>query len=42
MGYDQYTVPDIVSVEPTLVDFLYHLQTYVLSFFQISLKKTVN
>ena len=33
MGYDQYTVPDTVAVEPTFVDFLYHLQSYVLSFF---------
>ena len=24
MGYDQYTVPDTVSVEPTFVDFPYH------------------
>ena len=40
MGYDQYMVPDTVSDEPTFVDFLYHLQTYVLSFFQISLKSS--
>ena len=40
MGYDQYMVPDTVSDEPTFVDFLYHLQTYVLSFFQISLKNS--
>ena len=41
MGYDQYTVPhSTVAVEPTFVDFLYHLQTYVLSFFQISLKNS--
>ena len=33
MGYEQYTVPDTVAVEPTFVDFLYHLQSYVLSFF---------
>ena len=35
MGYDQYMVHDTVSDEPTFVDFLYHLQSYVLSFFQI-------
>ena len=29
MGYDQYTVPDTVAVEPTLVAFLQHSQTYV-------------
>ena len=29
MGYDQYTVPDTVAVEPTFVAFLWHLQTYV-------------
>ena len=40
MGYDQYTVPGTVAVEPTFVDFLYHLQMYVLSFFQISLKNS--
>ena len=28
MGYDQYTVPDTVAVEPTFVAFLKHLQTY--------------
>ena len=28
MGYDQYTVPDTVAVEPTFVAFLYHSQTY--------------
>ena len=40
MGYDQYTVPGTVAVEPTFVDFLYHLQMYVLSFFQTSLKNS--
>ena len=40
MGYEQYNVPDNVAVEPTFVDFLYHSQTYVLSFFQISLKNS--
>ena len=40
MGYDQYMVRDTVSDEPTFVDFLYHLQSYVLSFFQISLKNS--
>ena len=40
MGYDQYTVPDNVAVEPTFVDFLYHSQTYDLLFFQISLKNS--
>ena len=40
MGYDQYMVPATVSDEPTFVDFLYHLQSYVLSFFQISLKNS--
>ena len=29
MGYDQYTVPDNVVVEPTFVAFLQHSQTYV-------------
>ena len=29
MGYDQYTVPDIVAVEPTFVAFLWRSQTYV-------------
>ena len=29
MGYDQYTVPDTVSVEPAFVAFLEHSQTYV-------------
>ena len=29
MGYDQYTVPDTVAVEPTFVAFLWHSQTYV-------------
>ena len=29
MGYDQYTVPDTVAVEPTFVAFLQHSQTYV-------------
>ena len=37
---DQYTVPDTVAVEPTFVDFLYHLQSYFLSFFKISLKNS--
>ena len=40
MGYDQYTVPGTVAVEPTFVDFLYLLQMYVLLFFQISLKNS--
>ena len=40
MGYDQYMVPDTVSDEPAFVDFLYRLQSYVLSFFQISLKNS--
>ena len=26
-GYDQYTVPDTVAVEPTFVAFLQHWQT---------------
>ena len=29
MGYDQYSVPDFVAVEPTFVAFLQHSQTYV-------------
>ena len=29
MGYDQYTVPDTIAVEPTFVAFLSHSQTYV-------------
>ena len=29
MGYDQYTVPDTVAVEPIFVAFFYHPQTYV-------------
>ena len=29
MGYDLYTVPDTVAVEPTFVVFLQHSQTYV-------------
>ena len=29
MGYDPYTVPDTVAVEPTFVGFLYNSQTYV-------------
>ena len=29
MGYDGYTVPDTVAVEPTFIAFLYHSQTYV-------------
>ena len=29
MGYDQYTVPDPVAVEPTFAAFLYHSHTYV-------------
>ena len=29
MRYDQFTVPDTVAVEPTLVTFLKHLETYV-------------
>ena len=29
MGYDQYTVPDTVAVESSIVAFLQHLQTYV-------------
>ena len=29
VGYDQYTVPDTVAVEPTFVKFIQHLQTYV-------------
>ena len=28
MGYEQYTVPDTVDVEPGFVAFLYHSQTY--------------
>ena len=31
MGYDQYMVPDTVSDEPTFVDFLYYLQSYMSS-----------
>ena len=27
MGYDQYTVPDIVAVEPTFATFLWHSLT---------------
>ena len=27
MGYDQFTVPDTVAVEPTFVSFLKHSQT---------------
>ena len=30
MGYDQYTVPDTVAVEPTFFAFLWHSQTYIL------------
>ena len=29
MAHNQYTVPDTAAVEPTLVAFLFHLQTYV-------------
>ena len=29
MGYVQYTVPDTVAVEPTIVAFLYHSHIYV-------------
>ena len=29
MGYDQYTVPDTVAVEPAFVPFLWHSQTYI-------------
>ena len=29
MGYDQYTVPETLAVEPTFVAFIYHWQTYV-------------
>ena len=29
MGYDQYAVPVIVSVESSIVTFLLHSQTYV-------------
>ena len=29
VGYDQYSVPDTVAVEPTFVKFIQHLQTYV-------------
>ena len=29
MGYDQYTVPDTVAVEPAFVAFLKHSQTYI-------------
>ena len=29
MGYDQYSVPDFVAVQPTFVAFLQHSQTYV-------------
>ena len=29
VGYDQYTVPDTVAVEPTFVKFIQHSQTYV-------------
>ena len=29
MGYDQYTVPDTVAVEPTFVKFIQHSQTHV-------------
>ena len=35
-----YMVPDTVFDEPSFVDFLYHLQSYFLSFFQISLKNS--
>ena len=38
MGYDQYTVPDTVAVEPTFVAFLWHLQTYVRGFSYHSFK----
>ena len=45
MGYDQYTVPDTVAVEPTFVAFLQHSQTYVHGLSCYSLKflgRTVN
>ena len=31
MGYDQYTVPGNVAVEPTFVAILQHLQTYAMA-----------
>ena len=44
MGYDQYTVPDTIDVEPTFVAFLSHSQTLcpwpVVPFFQISLNNS--
>ena len=43
MGYDKYTVPDTVAVEPTFFAFLEHSQTYdqpLVSFIQISLKNS--
>ena len=45
VGYDQYTVPDTVAVEPTFVKFIQHLQTYVHDLSYHSFKflwKTVN
>ena len=46
MGYDQYTVPDTIAVEPTFVAFLSDSQTYVhgLSYpsFNSELKTTHN
>ena len=38
MGYDQYTVPDTVAVEPTFIAFLWHLQTFVRRFSYHSFK----
>ena len=46
MGYDRYTVPDTVAVEPTFVTFplaFVNIRLWPLvPFFQISLKNTVN
>ena len=44
MGYDQYTVPDIVAVEPTFVAFFLALANIypwpLVPFFQIPLRKS--
>ena len=40
MGYDQYTVPDTVAVEPTFVAFLNRKHTSMAR--QISLKNSQN
>ena len=45
VGYDQYTVPDTVAVEPTFAKFIQHLQTYFHDLSYHSFKflwKTVN